>query len=302
MIAPSAYLALPVKTRAIILMTLSAIAYALTFVTVRALSEMFSVYMLVMLRAAIGTAILIPWLYRSGFGVLRTTQAPLYGFRAVIVYTGNLCWFYALATMSLADATALSFLMPVFTVIILAVWMRERLNGSRIIALALGLAGAFVIIRPGFAEVGIATVSMLYTTVAYGAATAVTRVLTYKDAPNVVVFYMFALNLPLALGPGLYHWTPPQFSDWLLICAFAVLSLYSQIFMTRALALADAVVVMPTFYIQLPLAALSGFLLFGQVPEIWLMPGAALIIGGSYYSLWSEARRRRVKTHGEDMT
>ena len=121
MIAPSAYLALPVKTRAVILMALSAIAYALTFVTVRALSEMFSVYMLVMLRAAIGTAILIPWLYRSGVGVLRTTQARLYGFRAVIVYTGNLCWFYALATMPLADATALSFLMPVFTVIILAV-------------------------------------------------------------------------------------------------------------------------------------------------------------------------------------
>ena len=130
-------------------MALSAIAYALTFVTVRALSETFSVYMLVMLRAAIGTAILTPWLYRSGVGVLRTTQARLYGLRAVIVYTGNLCWFYALATMPLADATALSFLMPVFTVIILAVWMRERLNGSRITALVLGLAGAFVIIRPG---------------------------------------------------------------------------------------------------------------------------------------------------------
>ena len=93
-IAP-AYLALSVKTESI-LMALSAIAYALTFVTVRALSEMFSVYMLVMLRAAIGTAILIPWLYRSGVGVLRTTQARLYGLRAVIVYTGNLCWFYAL--------------------------------------------------------------------------------------------------------------------------------------------------------------------------------------------------------------
>ena len=129
MIAPSAYLALPLKTRAIILMTLSAIAYALTFVIVRALSEIFSVYMLGMLRAAVGTAILIPWLYRSGVG------------------------------------------------------------------------------------------------------------------------------------------------------AFAVLSLYSQICMTRGLALADAVVVMPTICIHLPLATLLGLLLFGQEPEIWLMPGAALIIG-----------------------
>ena len=202
---PAAYMVLPQQTRAFILMTISAIAYALTFVTVRELSETFSVYMLVMLRAAIGTAILLPWLYRSGVGVLRTSQAKLYGFRALIVYTGNLCWFYALAKMSLADATALSFLMPVFTAIILAVWMREHLNGPRVVSLGLGLAGAFVVIRPGFAEVGLATIGMLYTTIAYGAATAVTRVLTHKDDPSVVVFYMFALNLPLALGPGVYH-------------------------------------------------------------------------------------------------
>ena len=108
----------------------------------------------------------------------------------------------------------------------------------------------------------------------------------------MVVFYMFALNLPLALGPGVYHWTTPSPADWLLIGAFALLSLYSQIYMTRALALAEAVIVMPTFYLQLPLAAIFGFFLFGQMPEIWLIPGAALIIGGSYYSLWSEARRR----------
>ena len=298
--APAAYLALPVQSRAIILMTVSAIAYALTFVTVRELSETFSVYMLVMLRAAIGTAIMLPWLYRSGIGVLRTSQAGLYGFRAIIVYTGNLCWFYALAKMSLADATALSFLMPVFTAVILAIWMGELLNGPRIVSLALGLAGAFVVIRPGFAEVGLATIGMLYTTVAYGGATAVTRVLTYKDDANVVVFYMFALNLPLALGPGIYHWTPPTPADWLLIGVFALLSLYSQIYMTRALALAEAVVVMPTFYLQLPLAALFGFFLFGQVPEIWLIPGAVLIIGGSYYSLWSEARRRRAARDAGD--
>ena len=65
-----------------------------------------------------------------------------------------------------------------------------------------------------------------------------------------------------------------------------------------ALALAEAVVVMPTFYLQLPLAAMFGFFLFGQVPDIWLVPGAALIIGGSYYSLWSEARRRPARKEG----
>jgi len=296
MTALPAYTALPVQTRAVILMTLSALSYALTFVTVRALSETFSVYQLVMFRAGIGTIVLLPWLFRSGVNVLRTDQWKLYGSRAVIVYAGNLCWFYALAHMALADATALSFLMPVFTALILAFWMGESLKLPRVVSLALGLVGAFVVIRPGFVEIGSETIAMVFTTVAYGAATAMTRVLTHKDDPNVVVFYMFALNLPLTLGPGIWHWTTPAFLDWALIAAFALLSLYSQIFMTRSLALAEAVIVMPTFYLQLPLAAMFGFFLFGQVPEIWLIPGAILIIGGSYYSLWSEARQRRVES------
>jgi len=236
---------------------------------------------------------MLPWLYRSGLGILWTTRWKLYGVRALAVYTGNLCWFYALSQIALADVTALSFLAPLVTTLILAFWMREELTGSRLAALLLGLAGAFVLIRPGFAEVGTAMIAMLYTVVAYGGATAATRVLAKTENANVVVFYMFALNLPLALGPGIYHWTPPSLSLWLLIAAFAVLSLYSQIFMTRSLALAEAAVVMPSFYLQLPLAVLFGFFLFGQVPDIWLIPGAALIIGGSYYSIWSESRRRR---------
>lgn len=291
---PAFYVALPAATRASVLMTVSAVSYALTFVTVRELSETFSVYQLVLFRAAIGTAFMLPWLHRSGVRVLRTSRWKLYGARALAVYSGNLCWFYALAEMALADATALSFLMPVFTALILAFWMRERLSGARVTALFLGLAGAFVVIRPGFAEVGLATVAMLYTTVVYGAATAATRVLAKTEDTNAVVFYMFALNFPLALGPGVVHWTMPSGTEWILIAAFALLSLYSQIFMTRALALAEAAVVMPCFYLQLPLAGLFGFFLFGQVPEIWLAPGALLIIGGSYYSVWSESRRRGV--------
>lgn len=291
--APAAYTALPVATRAVLLMTMSSVSYALTFVTVRELSETFSVYQLVLFRTAIGTAVMLPWVFRSGVRVLRTSRWKLYGIRAITVYTGNLCWFYALAEMALADATALSFLMPVFAALILAFWMREQLNGARLIALFLGLAGAFVLIRPGFAEVGVATLAMLYTTIAYGWVTAVTRVLAKTEESNAVVFYMFALNVPLALGPGVYHWTAPSPSLWLLIGAFAILSLYSQIFMTRSLALAEAAVVMPSFYLQLPIAALFGFFLFGQVPDIWLIPGAILIIGGSYYSVWSESRQRR---------
>ena len=146
---------------------------------------------------------------------------------------------------------------------------------------------------PELVSTGVAVTGMVYTAIAYGAAMAMTRSLTQTENSNAVIFYMFAINLPVALVPGIAHWTDPGWADVPWIVAFGVLSLYSQSFMTKSLALAEAAVVMPTYYLQLPLVALLGFLLFDQMPEIWLIPGAVLIIGGSYFSVWNEANKRR---------
>jgi len=59
---------------------------------------------------------------------------------------------------------------------------------------------------------------------------------------------------------------------------------------------------MPSYYLQLPLVAALGFLIFDQMPEIWLVPGAALIIGGAYFSVWSESRKRRAAAAAETAT
>ncbi len=279
--------------RGVLLMLLSALAYALTFVTIRELSERFSGYQLVLFRTVLGTAVMMPWLVRSGLIALRTRRWGLYAFRAIVVYSGNLSWFYALAHMHLADATALSFLGPLFAAVVLAIWLGERLGGARLAALMLGLLGTLVLIRPGFAEVGPAIFAALYMALAYGTATAVIRALTITEDPNAVVFYMFALNIPLALGPGIAHWSAPRGSDVPWILAFGGFSLLAQLFMTRSLACAEAAIVMPTYYLQLPIVALLGYLIFGQLPEIWILPGALLIAGGSYVSVWSEAHKRR---------
>lgn len=285
--------ALPPASRGIALMFASSMCYALTFVTVKQLGQTFSVYQLVLIRTFLGSAVMLPWVMRSGIGVLRTRRWPLYLARGVAVYTGNLFWFYALTHITLADATTLSFTAPLFAAVILAFWLKEKLDGWRLAALFLGIGGALVIIRPGFAVIHLATIGMIYTAVTYGAAMAATRALTLTENSNAVVFYMFALNVPLALVPGVAHWTNPTWADAPWIAAFGLLSLYSQSLMTRSFALAEAAVVMPTFYLQLPLVALLGFVLFDQIPEIWLVPGALMIVGGSYLSVWSEARKRR---------
>jgi drug/metabolite transporter (DMT)-like permease len=274
-------------------MVLGCATYALCYATIRELTGTFSVFQITFFRAAIGVLVMMPWLARAGAGALRTGRWRLYGARAAVTYTGMVCWFYGLAHMGLADATALMFTAPFFTVIFLSLVVGERVGLARWTAIATGFLGALVIIRPGFAEVGLATAALIYVALSYGVTNAFTRMLALTESTNAVVFYMFALVLPLSLVPAVLTWTMPRPGDVPMILAFGVLSVAAMQCWTRALAAAPGAIVMPISYLQLPFVGLVAFAFYGEVPgwHIWL--GGAIIVASSYTVARAEARRAR---------
>lgn len=283
----------PPVIRGIAWATVSSATYALTYATIRELSGTFSVFQITFFRASIGVLVMLPWLMREGLGALGTGRAYLYGGRAIVTYTGMLCWFYGLAHVGLADATALMFTAPFFTIIILSLAIRERVGAGRWAAVGVGFIGALVIIRPGFAEFGLATAALVYVAVSYGASNAATRALAITEPTNAVVFYMFALVLPLSLVPALLAWTMPRPDDVPMILAFGLLSWVSMQCMTRALAAAPAAVITPMYYLQLPFVGVVAYVLYAEVPGWHIWVGALIIIGSSYFVVRSEARAAR---------
>jgi len=284
---------LPPAIRGIAWATVSSATYALTYATIRELSGTFSVFQITFFRASIGVLFMLPWLIGAGIEVLRTDRAYLYGGRSIVTYTGMVCWFYGLAHVGLADATALMFTAPFFTLIILSLAIGERVGIRRWAAVAAGFLGALIIIRPGFAEVGLATAALIYVAVSYGASNAATRALAITEPTNVVVFYMFALVLPLSLVPAILTWSMPKPSEIPMILAFGVLSWVSMQCMTRALAAAPAAVVTPMYYLQLPFVGIVAYALYAEVPGWHICIGALIVIGSSYIVVRSEARAAR---------
>lgn len=278
--------------RGIVWMIAATVFYAFTFVTIRELSRDFSVVELSFLRASMGMLVMLPWLARAGLAALRTSRLGLYCVRAVTTYTGMVCWFHGLANVPLADATALLFTSPLFTVAFLAITLGERVGGRRLGAILLGFAGAMIVIRPGFSAMTWPVVALLYTTVAYGAVNAITRSLAMSEKANAVVFYQFALVVPVSAGPAAFDWITPGYGDLPLILAFGALSLISMQCFTRALGAAPAAVVMPVFYLQLPLVAAMAFVFYGEVPDIWVWVGGAVICFASYDIARGEVRPR----------
>ena len=286
--------------RAVAWMTASSVSYAFTYVTVRELSVAFSVYEISFFRALLGMLVMLPWLMRAGLGALHTRRWRLYIFRAVISYLGMLCWFYGLANMNLADATAIMFTAPLLSLLFLSLVIKEHVGAARWAAILCGFAGALIIIRPGVAEVSLAAAALAWTAVAYGASNAATRMLASTENANAVVFLMFAMMVPLSLGPAAAQWITPGWADLPMILAFGVLSLISMQTLTRSLAAAPAAVSMPLFYLQLPFVAVLGFAFYGQTSDLWTWVGGTVICASGYYVVLRESRARTVAPARDD--
>ena len=281
--------ALPDAVRGALWMSAASLFFAVIYVVIRRLTQTVPIQELVLLRALLGIAFMAPWLVRAGPAGLRTGRPWMYVWRTALSYSGMLCWFYALANMPLADATSLMFTLPLFTVLLAATFLGERVGVDRWMATAVGFAGALIIIRPGFVEVGLAAGAALYTALSYAGSGAMTKALVRTESPNAVVFFTFALLAVVSVGPAVVVWQTPVWEDVSWIILFGVLSAVATQCVTRAFAAAPASVVVPFQFLKLPFVAVIAFLWFAEPPDPWTWLGALVIFASTYAIVRREA-------------
>jgi len=249
----------------------------------RALGGRFGAFEIVVLQTAISTLLMVPWLVTGGFAKLRTRRPAVYGLRAIVAMLAMASMFIAVQTLPVADATALLFSTGLFTVLFAAIALHEAVGFRRWIALAVGFAGALIIIRPGFAEFSWAMGVMMLGALMFGGANVFTRFLATTEDANAIVFYNYLLMGLLALPPALAEWRAPEWRDAPVLMVLGVVTLLAQQSFTRSFVFAPPAIVMPAYYLQLPFVAVIGFFAFDEVPDAWVWAGAAVICASTYY-------------------
>lgn len=278
------------SVKGVLWMLLSSVFYALIYIVVRGLTDSFPVNQIVFFRALLGSCFMLPWLFSVGLAGLRTQKKSLYFWRVLFSYIGAVAWMHGISDMPLADANALMFTMPLFTVVFAAVWLAENPGSHRWIATGLGLVGALIILRPGFIEISFAALATLFAAATFSVALICTKALTRTENPNAMVFYLYTLMIPPAAISVIWDWTNPALADLPMLLALGVCTIGAQQCQTRAFRAAQASLVVIVNYIQLPLIALLGYLVFGQSTDIWTWAGAAVICGSTYYVGYRESR------------
>ena len=146
-----------------------------------------------------------------------------------------------------------------------------------------------IIVRPGFQELSWAALGVLGTSAAYALVNVSTKTLARTDSSNTIVYYDFILMSLLGIVPTILFWSEVRLEHVFWIFVMGVTSALARQGVIRALAEAEASIVMPFNFLKLPFTVLIGFVYFAEDPDLLTGVGAAVIFASTYYIARREA-------------
>ena len=276
---------MPSPMRAVFWMCGALVSFMAMAVSGRELSVELNTFQILFFRSLIGLFVIAALLQHSGWAQVRTGNLGLQVIRNLVHFGGQYGWFYGVALIPLAQDFAIEFTTPIWTVILAAVILGERITPTRIAAVVLGFAGILLILRPGLEVVSVAALAVLAGAVGYATSHTLTKKLSATDSALAILFYMTVIQLPLGLLPSLTDWTVPSVALWPWVVVVGLTGLSAHYCMVRAFRHADAVVVVPMDFLRLPLIAFVGLLLYGEPLDPWVFLGAGIICVGIYLNM-----------------
>ncbi len=245
------------------------------------------------IRYLIGVIILIPMIWRMRWRGLRGTSLRLYLFRGIVHGAAVMLWFYAMARIPLAEVTAIGFSTPVFTALGAVLIFGEQIKARRMLAIAAGFIGTLIILRPGLQTIESGSLAQLVAAFCFAGSFLLAKQLTRSEASGDILVWL-TVFCTLALLPGaIATWRAPTVVEvgWLaLVAVFATAGHYA---LTRAIAHAPLTVTQPLSFLQLVWAILFGYLLFDEIPDVWVIGGGLIIIAAVSYLAHREALAAR---------
>jgi len=254
-------------------------------------------------RFAFGLPPLLGWMALTrGFGAWRTRRPGAHLARGTLGLGTMVLAFSALTYLPLAESATIGFVAPLFSVMLSALVLGEPVGRHRWSAVALGLAGVLIVMRPGGTHLpAIGLALALAAALGVAAVTITIRQIgkTESTPTTVLWFTCFSMAATGLLLPFYGHAHDGR--AWAILVALGLFGGLGQLFLTSALRFAPVAVVVPFDYSQLLWAVLLGWAIWGTHPRPTTWIGAAVIVGSGLYTVYREHRLGRDKVRPEPL-
>ena len=267
------------------------------------LGERIDVAQMVAIRMVMQVMLLLPIVWITKISLKMTQRhLKLSALRGLLHIVGIGAMFLSLRYLPLADAVAIAFVMPFIILLLGHFVLGEEVGSRRIIACAVGFVGTLMVIQPSFAEVGWPALLPLIVALDFALFMLVTRQLAIETDPIalqvvsgifacLILIPLFGVLTPIEL-PG-FRLTQPTGVTWVLLGLMGGLGTAAHLFMTWALRFAPSATLAPMQYLEIPAAALVGWLIFRDFPNGLALAGILVTIGAGLYIIAREQRLSR---------
>lgn len=250
-------------------------------------------------RALFGFLALIPLVWRQGgIRLFRMRRVGLNALRGAFHTGSMLCFFWAVTVSPLATVSAIAFTAPLFTALLAILVLGEKVGVRRWAGLAIGFAGALVVLHPGAGDLDIGGIVALVSSVFTAGMMICVKRLTTTENPLVVTLWGALFMAVFSLVPALFVWQWPSVEQWLWLILIGALGSTIHTLLAKALSLADTAVILPFEFLKLVWAALFGFIFFADIPGLSTWIGGAVIFVSAAYIAYRERQANAAREAG----
>ncbi|MEM7428115.1 MAG: DMT family transporter [Pseudomonadota bacterium] len=269
--------------RGILLFSLGVFCLSVMDAGAKWLTASYAVIQLIFFDSIFGTIPIAFQMRKEGLGVLRTPRWPWLCARGALTICTIFFFFSALKYLPLAEVTIIFLIAPLLTVLLSAIFLKERISTAQLIAIAAGLLGAILIIRPG--TVSFELVMLLPVAAALSTALGLiaSKVLVRTESSSSVVAYELLVMFCASALIVPYYWVTPTLPDWPVIALVGITGALGVYYRTAACNYSPLNAIAPLEYTGMVWAILFGFAIWGELPDLWGWMGAVLIAAGGIY-------------------
>lgn len=229
------------------------------------------------------------WRSAAGWPAIQSDKHKLHILRSVLGIFAMGLNFWAMTLLPLADATTISFTVPIFATVFAALILRERVGIQRWSAILLGFIGVLIVVQPGGSLIpafgaAIALIGALVT----ASVTLVIRMLGRTETSIVTIFWFSVYTLPALAVCAYFYGGGHDAKTWGYLFGIGIFGALGQLAITQSLRLAPVSTIVPMDYTALIWATFFGIAVFGQYPGLSIWIGAPIIIGSGLFIAWRE--------------
>ncbi|WP_370230000.1 DMT family transporter, partial [Cognatishimia sp.] len=277
----------------------SVISFTVMAIAGRTVSAELDTFEIMLFRSLLGVAIVCLILTSSKrWNDITGRDFHLHLGRNVAHFTGQNLWFFALATIPLAQVFALEFTTPIWVILLAPIFLKERWSLSTLLCATLGFLGILAIARPGVIPMGLGFVTAASSAIGFAIAMLFTKHLTKRNSTLTILFYLTTMQAVFGVICAGYDGdiALPSLSIVPYVLLIGLTGLTAHWSITSALQLAPPSLVAPVDFLRLPLIAVVGAVFYGESVDNWLIVGASLSIAGNYANILLQLRATQTRS------